>query len=151
MKTLYLDCGMGAAGDMLTAALLELLPDPDAFVAELNAVGLPHVVYEKTSTQKCGITGTHIAVRVNGVDEFDVMEAHDHPHHDKHVHSHDHEHHHAHSSLHAIEHIVDDPDVSEVVRRYVTKLAIDKYEDEKVFSDRIAFDTFTKQLKAVME
>ena len=55
MKTLYLDCGMGAAGDMLTAALLELLPDPDAFLEELNAVGIPHVVFEKTTVYKCGI------------------------------------------------------------------------------------------------
>lgn len=41
MKTLYLDCGMGAAGDMLAAALAELLPDPAAFVRELNALGIP--------------------------------------------------------------------------------------------------------------
>lgn len=53
--------------------------------------------------------------------------------------------------LDTLENIMDDPDVSEVVRRYVAKLAIDKYEDEKVFSDRIALDTFQKQLKAVME
>ncbi|HHT17566.1 MAG TPA: LarC family nickel insertion protein, partial [Papillibacter sp.] len=26
--TLYLECAMGAAGDMLMGALLELLPDP---------------------------------------------------------------------------------------------------------------------------
>ena len=29
MKILYLDLGMGAAGDMLTAALLELFPEED--------------------------------------------------------------------------------------------------------------------------
>ena len=36
MKTLYLECAMGAAGDMLSAALLELLPDPDAFIEKMN-------------------------------------------------------------------------------------------------------------------
>ena len=40
MKTLYLDCGMGAAGDMLAAALLELLPDGDAFLEEVNTLGI---------------------------------------------------------------------------------------------------------------
>ena len=36
MKTLYLNCGMGAAGDMLTAALLELMPDPAAAAEALR-------------------------------------------------------------------------------------------------------------------
>ena len=43
MRTLYIDCGMGAAGDMLTAALLELLPDREAFLRKLNALGIPGV------------------------------------------------------------------------------------------------------------
>ena len=39
-RILYLDCGMGAAGDMLTAALLELFEDWEAVVKELNDLGL---------------------------------------------------------------------------------------------------------------
>jgi len=40
---LYIDCSMGAAGDMLTAALIELFPDKDEIVAKLNALGVPGV------------------------------------------------------------------------------------------------------------
>ena len=42
MKTLYFDLGMGAAGDMLTGALLELMPDREAALEQLNRLGLPH-------------------------------------------------------------------------------------------------------------
>ncbi len=98
MRTLYLDCGMGAAGDMLTGALLELLPDPEAFLAELNALGIPDVKIKRESSLKCGITGTHISVMVNGEEE----ESHDH-HHD-HEHHHDHDHHHSHEHIHDYEH-----------------------------------------------
>ena len=97
MKTLYLDCGMGAAGDMLCAALLELLPDPDAAVQKLNGVGIPHVVFERMPSEKCGISGTHLAVRVHGAEE------------------HEH-HHHAHSDLGSIEAILSGLRVSERVR-----------------------------------
>lgn len=69
MRTLYLDCGMGAAGDMLTAALMELLPEPESFVAELNGLGIPGVVFSTEKCQKCGISGTHMAVKVYGQEE----------------------------------------------------------------------------------
>lgn len=124
MRTLYLDCGMGAAGDMLTAALSELLPDQDAFFEKMNALGIPGVHFEKEKTQKCGITGTHSKVTVNGEEE-ESLDVHDHHHdhedhhhdhedhhhdHEDHHHDHDHSHgaHHHHSSLHDIEHIVRD-------------------------------------------
>lgn len=77
MRTLYLDCGMGAAGDMLTAALLELLPEPEAFVAELNGLAIPGVEFSSEKCQKCGISGTHMAVKVHGQEE---EEAHLHTH-----------------------------------------------------------------------
>ena len=85
MKTLYLECNMGAAGDMLTAALLELHPDPQGFVQRMNRLGLPGVVFSAQPAVKCGITGTQVSVTVAGEEE----ESHDVP---LHPHSHEHAH-----------------------------------------------------------
>ena len=65
MKTLYFDCGMGAAGDMLSAALLELFDDKQAVLGELNALGIPGVEFKAEVSTKCGINGTHLSVTVN--------------------------------------------------------------------------------------
>ncbi len=112
MKTLYIDCGMGAAGDMLTAALLELLPDPDAFLGTLNALGIPGVQFTKERAVKCGIGGTHVTVTVDGATEgepgHDHHHEHEHEHEHTHGHEHQHEHGHHHSSMHEIEHLVRD-------------------------------------------
>ena len=96
MKTLYIDCGMGAAGDMLTAALLELLPEPDGFVAGLNALGIPGVAFKRETAVKCGIRGTRMSVTVHGMEE------------DEGTHDHHGGGHHHHSGLHDVEHIVRD-------------------------------------------
>ena len=132
MKTLYIECGMGAAGDMLTAALLELLPDQESFVEELNSIGIPGVRFKRDHVVKYGITGSYMSVKVQGIEEDDVYteehhhhihdhihehahghdHIHDHEHageheHDhEHIHSHSHGHDHEHSSLEDIEHIV---------------------------------------------
>ncbi len=100
MRILYIDCGMGAAGDMLTAALLELIPNPNGFIEELNSLGIPKVKYIKERSVKCGICGTHIKVLVEGIEEGEHQHDHDH--------SHNHSQEHSHNGLHEIEHIVCD-------------------------------------------
>lgn len=130
MKTLYLDCGMGAAGDMLTAALLELLPDQEKMLEKLNALGIPGVVFVCEKAQKCGIGGTHVSVRIHGGEESEEMHGHDHEHTHETAHAHDHGHthetgethshaHHHHSGMHEIEHIVSELPVSERIRKDV--------------------------------
>lgn len=99
MKILYLDCGMGAAGDMLSAALLELLPDPDAFVAQVNALGLPDVHVAREKAVKCGVTGAHLSVTVRGEEEHS-LDHHSHDDHEHHDHSREHEHGHEHDHGH---------------------------------------------------
>ena len=93
MKTLYIDCSMGAAGDMISAALLGLMPDPAAAVERLNGLGIPHVAYSREPVSRCGIAATRLVVTVDGVEE--------------HAHAHHHEaHHHAHHHHHSLDDIL---------------------------------------------
>ena len=104
MKTLYLDLGMGAAGDMLTAALIELLPEPQKFADELNGAGVPGVRYVMERSVKCGIAGTHMSVLVNGEEEGEPEHGHEHS--DGHPAEKEGDHHHG--NLGEIAHIVND-------------------------------------------
>lgn len=108
MKTLYFDCGMGAAGDMLAAALLELFADPAAILQELNQIGIPGVRFAADNTQKCGISGTHMRVFI-GTEEEETHHRHDHPHHH-------------HAGLHDIDHIISHLYVCEEVKKHVRQV-----------------------------
>ena len=113
MKVIYLDCSMGAAGDMLMAALYELLDDKQAFLDMMRSLGLPGIEISAEPAVKCGITGTHMKVLVHGSEELDAL--HDHLHEHAHEHSHDYEHHH-HTDLHEIEHLLSHLDLPQTVR-----------------------------------
>jgi len=101
VKILHIDASMGASGDMLAGALLELTPDPAAALAELNAMGVPHVEFSAVRAVKCGIAATRLSVKVRGLEEHE----HDHSrsgadccHSRQHRHSH-HDSRHGHRSL----------------------------------------------------
>ena len=131
MKTLYIECNMGAAGDMLMAALYELLEDKQGFLDTMNRLGLPGVRVEAQAAATCGIAGTHMAVMVHGQEEtegsipaeasyphvhsHDAGHDHEHEHHD-HDHGHDHDHHHHHATPGHIGELLDSLPLPEEVR-----------------------------------
>ena len=143
MKTLYIECNMGAAGDMLLASLSELTGDVKACEEMLNSLGIPDVTYSFEKSVKCGIEGTHAKVVALGVEEDEHMHEHDHEHvhshehvHEDHTHSHEHghvdhthshehghedlehthEHHHHHTHMSDIENIINGLNVSDKVK-----------------------------------
>ena len=122
MKTIYLDLQMGAAGDMLSAALFELLDEnqKEQFLKKINDAGIHGVSVSAEPSIKCGITGTHFTVLVNGEEEGEHEHHHDHEHH--HEEEHHHEHYHHHTSLHDIEHIVEHLEVSDFVKKNVIEV-----------------------------
>lgn len=70
MNTLYFECHMGASGDMLLGALLELTADPEAALAQMNALGLPGVRYQRQLALTHAVAGTHVRVRIRGQEEI---------------------------------------------------------------------------------
>ena len=116
MKLMYIDCGMGAAGDMLTAALMELLDESGraSFAEEFNGLGLPGIVMETEPSVKCGVEGTRVHILVHGEEEDEHL--HDHTHHT-------HEHTHSHNGVAEIRHIVKDHlDIPENVKEDILKV-----------------------------
>lgn len=124
MKTLYIQCSMGAAGDMLMAALYELLDSGQkaAFLSKINSLGIPGVSVTAEPSIRGGVTGTHMRVTIGGEEELPGDDGHHHHHdHGHHHHDHQHEHHHhhhhhVHNGLGDIRSIISGLDVSARVK-----------------------------------
>ena len=106
MKTLFIDCAMGCAGDMLMAALLELHPDREAFLQKMNAVFDGRVLISAAADEKCGIRGTHVSVKIHGEEEGEQG----------HHHDHEHSHHHHHTGLSEIMAFIDETALPQEVK-----------------------------------
>ncbi len=92
MRTLYFECNMGAAGDMLCASLFELLSEEGKaeFLDKMNSLDLPGVTVSAERAKKCGMIGTYFSVTVCGVEE---LESNNHEHRYEHnMHHHEHRH-----------------------------------------------------------
>ena len=90
MKTLYFECKMGAAGDMLMSSLFELCEKKELFLTTMNQLFSPEVKLTPLKVSKNGILGTQIQVLIHGEEEgvYDFPEK-------KHTKEHHHHHHHA--------------------------------------------------------
>ena len=123
MRTLYIECRMGAAGDMLMSALYELMDEEQKkeFLERMNGLGLPGVKITSRKSSTCGISGTHMEVTVYGEEEHEHEHGHGHgePHPGHHGHGHEEmhgDHHgHEHGGTHPGHHHADPLHISELI------------------------------------
>lgn len=68
MKTLFIECNMGAAGDMLMGALYELLTESEQkqFLETMNSLFSEKIMISAVPSEKCGIWGTKINIVILG-------------------------------------------------------------------------------------
>ena len=98
MTILFLQLESGAAGDMLAAALLGLVPDPEASLARLRSLVPPGIELTLRDGLRGGLAGNLFGVTANGQTECSADD-HGHGHGHDHDHDHDHDHGHHHASL----------------------------------------------------
>ena len=122
---------MGAAGDMLMAALWEAAGSRPELIERLNAMGVPGLHVEAEKAESCGIHGTHMKVEIYGAEELEHHHHdHDHEHHEHHHDHHDHDHEHGHHHHHEHHHhgiddvkgILDGLDISDHARENAKKV-----------------------------
>ncbi len=106
MKSLYIECKMGVAGDMLTASLLEHV-NKEEFVKKINSLNVPGVSFEVERIKKSSIEGNKVHVVINGTEEG--LESKEHNHHS----------HHTHTSLEDVSVLINAMDLSDKVKNDV--------------------------------
>lgn len=60
IKTLYLDCRMGASSTKIMGALVDLLENPDKFIYDFNKIGLNGILCRRTPEAMKGIAGSQL-------------------------------------------------------------------------------------------
>lgn len=99
MKTLYIECNMGIAGDMLMGALAEIAPAEA--VEKLRTLKIPGTEISFGHSEKCGVGGTQAHVFVHGEEEGSAGEHS----HGEHGHDAEHGHHHVHAYPYEKDHL----------------------------------------------
>lgn len=121
MSELFFQCDRGAAGDIIGAALMELVPDKKVMMDKLNHMELPGVEYILDKKEKYGIEGNTMTVKIHGHIEEEIIGKHSHGGH--HCEEHNHEEHsrggHHHMTMADIDRIVSEMNASDKVKKNI--------------------------------